>query len=353
MANVNELNLNLTGEAAHQKKINALNASKETIYICNVNTPKAKKCIYTNPKINGTNNYLCIRVDTAADVNLLPATVYTQICEDSNLEHLGPIDISLSVYNDSAIQAFGTCTIPLVSPINGCIHETKFYMANYSGSVLFSCEDSLYLELIQPHHALSKLAPDNAQIISSEHDTAYINFVTRDKITSHYHVTHPRTPSKTKVHDNSVPHNLDEMKQKYADIFEGLGTFLGDPYCITLDPAGLLVWVPCRPVPIHQQEEFKHQLSNMEKAGLIVPVHQATAWISNYVIVESEDKKKMHICPDPTSLNKAVLREPFYYQTPDDVYNKLGKATCFTVIDFKKRMLASTIRWWTVPLDHV
>ena len=73
----------------------------------------------------------------------------------------------------------------------------------------------------------------------------------------------------------------------------------------------------------------------MEQAGVIVPVHQTTAWISSYVIVESKDKKKkMHICLDSTPLNKAVLREPFYYHTPGDVSHKLAKATCFTVIDF-------------------
>ena len=214
MANVNELNLDLTSEASHWQKIHTLNASKETFYICNVKAPKAKKCICANLKINGTNNYLRTGVDIAAYVSLLPATVYTQIYEDSNLEHLGPMDISLSVYNDSAIQAFGTCTIPLVSPINDHIHETKFYVANHGGSVLSSCEDSLYLEFIQPHPALSKLSPHNAHIVSSDHDTAYTNFVTRDKTTPHYHVTHPRTPSKTKVHDKSVPHNLKQIKPK-------------------------------------------------------------------------------------------------------------------------------------------
>ena len=79
MASVNELNLGLTGEAAHQQKISALNASEETFYICNVKAPNTKKQIYANLKINGTSNYLSTRVDTAADVNLLPAKVYTQI----------------------------------------------------------------------------------------------------------------------------------------------------------------------------------------------------------------------------------------------------------------------------------
>ena len=59
--------------------------------------------------------------------------------------------------------------------------------------------------------------------------------------------------------------------------------------------------------------------SDMEQAGVVVPVNQATAWILSYIIVESEDKrKKMCICLDPTPLNKAVLREPFYCCTPDD-----------------------------------
>ena len=52
----------------------------------------------------------------------------------------------------------------------------------------------------------------------------------------------------------------------------------------------------------------------------------------------------MWICLDPTPLNKAVLRKPFYYHKADDVHNKLAKATCFTVIDFKKG-------YWQVPLD--
>ena len=28
--------------------------------------------------------------------------------------------------------------------------------------------------------------------------------------------------------------------------------------------------------------------------------------------------------------------KPFYYGTPDDIYDKLSKSTCFTVVDFKK-----------------
>ena len=82
------------------------------------------------------------------------------------MEFLGPVDINLSMYNDSAIQTLGTCVILLVSPIDGCKHDTKFYVAQHSGSVLFSCEDLLYLKLIQPHPVLSKHTPHGANFLS-------------------------------------------------------------------------------------------------------------------------------------------------------------------------------------------
>ena len=102
------------------------------------------------------------------------------------MEFLGTMDISLSVYNDSAMKTLGICMILLVSCIDGCRHGTKFYVAQHSGSVLFSCEDSFYLQIIQPHPVLSKHTPHGANIISSKHDLAYINFVTRNKQASHY-----------------------------------------------------------------------------------------------------------------------------------------------------------------------
>ena len=58
------------------------------------------------------------------------------------MEFLSPMDINLSMYNDSAIQKLGTCVIPLVSPIDGHRHDTKFYVAQHKRNVLFSCEDS-------------------------------------------------------------------------------------------------------------------------------------------------------------------------------------------------------------------
>ena len=106
--------------------------------------------------------------------------------------------------------------------------------------------------------------------------------------------------------------------------------------------------LPARPVPIHQQAAFKQQLDDMIQAGVIVPVTEVTPCINSYVIVKSEVKKgkqKLHICLDPTPLNKAVIREPDHTWTPKDIYHHLHKAKYITVIDFSKG-------YWQVPLDE-
>ena len=77
----------------------------------------------------------------------------------------------------------------------------------------------------------------------------------------------------------------------------------------------------------------------MLDAAVIVPVTEPTPWINSFVIVETTDQygnPKMHICLDPTPLNKAVIREPYHYQSPDDIYHHLCNAKYLTVIDFKK-----------------
>ena len=116
----------------------------------------------------------------------------------------------------------------------------KFYVAPHSGSILFSCKDLVYLQLIQPHPVLIKCMPCETKIISSKHDLAYINIVTRNKQASHYQSKQSSVPLQTTTHipatNEQVSHTLEEVKKKYSDVFDGLGKFPGEPYHINLDP---------------------------------------------------------------------------------------------------------------------
>ena len=86
----------------------------------------------------------------------------------------------------------------------------------------------------------------------------------------------------------------------------------------------------------------------MLQAGVLVPVHEATPWIDSFVLVESKDKLgnlKLHICLDPTNLNKAITREPYHFRMPEDIAHLLADACVMTVCDCKKG-------YWYQKLDE-
>ena len=65
-------------------------------------------------------------------------------------------------------------------------------------------------------------------------------------------------------------------------------------------------------------------------------------------MVESKDKlgnQKLHICLDPTNLNKAITREPYHFRTPEDIAHLLVDACIMTVCNCKKD-------YWHQKLDE-
>ena len=76
----------------------------------------------------------------------------------------------------------------------------------------------------------------------------------------------------------------------------------------------------------------------MLRAGILKSLHEATLWISSFVLVESSDKLgklKLHICLDPTNLNKAIIREPYHFKTLEDIAHFIAESCVMTVCDCK------------------
>ena len=139
-----------------------------------------------------------------------------------------------------------------------------------------------------------------------------------------------------------------DVKEYYADVFEGVGCFPGPPYHIQLDPKVPPKQTPVRLVPVHLKEAFKQELDKMLQAGHLKPVHEATPWINSYVIVEGKDKLgrlKPRICLDPKNLNVAVIHESWFSKTPDDIAHLLADACIITTTDCTKG-------FWHQPLDE-
>ena len=80
----------------------------------------------------------------------------------------------------------------------------------------------------------------------------------------------------------------------------------------------------------------------MLQAGVLKPVNWATPWINSFGLIEGKDKLgniKLRICLDPTNLNKAIVCEPYHFQTPEDIANHLAEACVITVCDCRKGYL--------------
>ena len=73
----------------------------------------------------------------------------------------------------------------------------------------------------------------------------------------------------------------------------------------------------------------------MLTVGVLKSVHEATPWINSFVPIEDKDKPgnlKLRICLDPTNVNKVIVREPYYFKTPEDIAHLIADASIMTVI---------------------
>ena len=269
----------------------------------------------------------------------MPRSVYQMMFNDLEVKQLAPNDISLAVYTDHQVHILGKCNFYMLHSDTKKPHAVTFYVASNEGSVLLSCTTLLALELIQTRSRLDYLPPQ-AKLITSAADHPDITKKTA-------HQAKAKVKPKKPLPINIVTKKVD-IKEHYADVFEGVGHFPGPPYHIQLDPKVPPKQTPVRPVPVHLKEAFKQELDKMLQAGNLKPVHEATPWINSYVIVEGKDKLgrlKPRICLDPKNVNVAVIREPWFSMTPDDIAHLLADACIITTTDCTKG-------FWHQPLDE-
>ena len=298
------------------------------------------------------NKYLRVRINTCADVNLMPVSVYRLLYHDHDLKKLTSSQLKIGTYTNDTVKILGSCTIYPLHPESKKLKEAVFYIVSNDDSVLLSCNTSLALGIIQPIPRLDYLPP-RASLITSNADHPR-------KTRGHLQIQKQEITAQTKNQPEDTQfiitmqtvHKLitsqNQIMHEYPDVFEGIGKFPGPPYHIQVDPSVTPKWTPCRPIPIHLKEASQKESNKMLQAGVHVPVTEATPWINIFILVESKDKQgqlKLRICLDPTNLNKAVTREPYHFHMPEDISHMPADACILTVCDCKKG-------YWYQKLDE-
>ena len=95
------------------------------------------------------------------------------------------------------------------------------------------------------------------------------------------------------------------------------------------------------------KDKFKQELDAMESQGIISKFdgHDVSPeWLNSFIIVKKPNGS-LHVCLDPTDLNKEIIRPVCNSQTMDDVVHRLKDAKFFTVFDTSKG-------FFHVPLDQ-
>ena len=145
-----------------------------------------------------------------------------------------------------------------------------------------------------------------------------------------------------------LPLTQEKVETTYADVFQGLGKFPGEPYKLRLKPDAVPAKHRPTKVPVHLQDAFHEEVERLVKIDVLEKVTEPTEWVNSFVIVEKVIdssnahspnhviKKSICLCIDPKDLNEALEREPYYSRTIDELISMFAGAKVFTIVDMDK-----------------
>ena len=261
---------------------------------------------YRLKPLHTRNLYLRARLDTFTDINLMPASVYKLVFNDSKMQKLAPSNLQVGTYTTDTVKIVGSC---------------KFFLV---------------------HLDTKKLMEVTSYVAMNDHPkkTKAVLNVPKQNVSTQ--TIMEEVAAQTPAARKEVPKLITSKEMilcQYPHVFEGFGTFPGPSYNIQIHPSIPPKQTPCRPIPVHLKEMFQQEINKMLQAGVLATVNEATPWINSFVLVESKDKLgnlKLCICLDPTNLNKTITRKPYHFRTPEDIAHLLANACIMTVCDCKK-----------------
>ena len=131
--------------------------------------------------------------------------------------------------------------------------------------------------------------------------------------------------------------NLDNILNKHAKVFQGLGKLKTDKVKLNIDTHQAPKAQPQRRIPYHIRQKVENAIEELEKQDIIerVPESQPTPWVSPIVAVPKKDGG-VRICVDMRCANEAIKRVRHPIPTVDDVSFELNGAQYFSKLDLSQ-----------------
>ena len=119
----------------HRTRISHLEVPKPVYLMANL--------AYCLQEYHTRNQYLWARLDTCADVNLMPMAVYCLMFKDPQLKKLTPSNMEIETYTTEVVKVIGMCHFYLVHPESKQLSKVMFFVAKENGNVLLSCRTTI------------------------------------------------------------------------------------------------------------------------------------------------------------------------------------------------------------------
>ena len=179
------------------------------------------------------NQYLRVRLDACADVNIMPASVYKLVFQDPDCKKLAPSKLETGTYTTNTVKLVGSCVFYLVHQDTKCLQEVKtFFVVSNNGTILLSYVTTLALGLIQPCTRLDYL-PSRARLITGSADHPK---KTKSQISVHVSKKEYEV-SNCKGMVSKLITSKEQILANYSDVFDGIGCFPGSQYHIQVNPS--------------------------------------------------------------------------------------------------------------------
>ena len=327
---------------------------------------------------------LILQADTGADMNAINKRTFNEVFPDVELEESTQI---LQNFDKRLIKPIGSFRCFL--RWKGHKYRVKFEVIGIETPNLLSRETTFLMGILkkclsvetapnEPNNQISSL-PVSGHSVPSTEAAPEAPLTSTEGVFSHSVPSTETTPvtsteadSSSQMNCASIPntthsspkhvvgsnyHSLsitdlpltqEKVENTYADVFQGLGKFPGEPYKLRLKQDAVPAKHRPRKVPVHLQDAFHEEVERLVKIDVLEKVTEPTEWVNSFVIVEKVIdssnahspnhviKKSIRLCIDPKDLNEALEREPYYSRTIDELISMFAGAKVFTIVDMDK-----------------
>ncbi|KAL0148840.1 hypothetical protein M9458_055849 [Cirrhinus mrigala] len=306
-------------EYAYQKHFYSITISAKFMHSIHVKPPRDEAYTTLNvkpPFLQGHGYMLHLKIDTGASGNTLPLRTFRQMYGTltQSMEHLKPAsNVKLTSYTGDVIPCFGIINMPCQYKQSRWT-DAKFYVVDVPGPAVVGLPTCELLSLV----------------------TVNVDAMTEKK-------NNAKEGKQTKESTQQHIKNIKELKEKYPDQFDKIGSFTGTAKLILKEGANPFVDPP-RKCSIHIKDKLHNELNKLVNQGVLRKVEEHTDWCSSLAFSTKKDGS-LRICLDPQKLNASLKRCPRKIPTLEELNPKFANAKVFSKLDAKAG-------YWSIHLDE-